>query len=126
MVSYQIVGRVSDPERRGSLIDDQKTPGLSGVHDKIVLDRVVGFSSIFNKYCVPHGFVDHIVLEFQVVDAVDGDASIEGLVNSVLSDVGTIHITGHVEMNRVPTQLESLSNIRELDILDPTRNAFAC
>jgi hypothetical protein len=71
---------------------------------------------------VSHFFVNDVLLKKQLIDSVDGDGSVESIVDRIVLDVRTFHITSKMEVNWITTELESLTNISELDVLDPSSN----
>ena len=121
-VSPNHIIRVRDPEGRWSLVGVQKTPGPAGVDDQVPLDEVVSLDGILYEHGVAHTVIDDVILDSQVVDAVDGHATIVGLVNCIVADVGVLYVSAHVEVNRIPSKLESLANIGQLDVLDPSHH----
>ena len=62
-----------------------------------------------------HGLVSNILLDSEIVDAMNGDSSVECLPNSILSDIRLVDCTNHMEMNWISSKFEGLSNIVQLD-----------
>jgi len=50
---------------------------------------------------------------------------VEGLMDSVTSDVGLGDRANQMEVNRIPSELECLTYIEELDVFDSSNNRLA-
>ena len=87
MITANDVVRVRDPDAGRGLIGVEETPGAPHVNNEIVFDQVLSLSGIFNEDCVAHGVVGDVVLDAQVVDAMDGHSSIESVMDGVVSNV---------------------------------------
>ena len=118
MVANEVVVWMLDPERSRSLVRDQQAPRPSGVNDKVVLDQVVSLDSIFNENAMSQLFVDDVVHEGQLVDCMDRDASVVALVDCHILDVRAIDVTCEMVMQWVSPELECLTDVSKLDILE--------
>ena len=118
MISAQDVIWVGDPEGGRGLISVQKGPRSARVHNQIVLNQLVGFGRIFNENCMAHIQIGNVILDGQVVHAVNCHSTIVGVVNRVVSHIRFSHRSDHVEMNWVATQLERLSAVEEFGVLN--------
>ena len=87
MIPTNDVVWVGDPDAGWGLIGVQETPGASDVNDEIVLDQVLGLSGIFDEDGVAHSVVGDVVLDAQVVDAMDGHSSVESMMDGIVSNV---------------------------------------
>ena len=63
--------------------------------------------------------VGNVLSHSEVVDTVNGAGSVVRLLNSVTLDVRVVDDTNQMEVNRIPTKLEGLAYIEELDVLNP-------
>ena len=122
MVASNDVIWVSDPDACWALVSVEKTVRFTSVNDQVVLDQIIGLNGIFNEHGVAHRLVVHVARDLEIVDAVEGRATIVGLVDRVLLDVRLLHSADHVEVDRVPAKHERLANVREFAILDPAHH----
>jgi len=81
MISDEVIIWVSDPNCSWCLIGIEKTPGSLGHHDKVALDKIPSLDTIFNEDRVTFGVKCNIVNNPQVLGSVNGESSIERLVN---------------------------------------------
>lgn len=93
-------------------------------NDQVTIVNVVGLNSIFNEECVTKDIVGNVLHNAEVVDSVGRHCTVVGLMNGVTFDVGLVNSTDHVEMNRVPAELESLSDVGKLDVGNTTDCRF--
>jgi len=67
---------------------------------------------------VAHSVEGNIVLDLKVVHAVSGDGTIVRVMNSIALDKRAMHSANHVEVNGVAAELEGLTGLSELDVVD--------
>ena len=115
---------VCDPDASRSLISVEKTPGTTHVNDQIVLNQVLRLSSIFNEDSVAHRVISYVVLDSEVVDTVNCDCTVEGVMDGIISHIRRVHCANHMEVNRVATKDEGLADIGELDAIDSCSSGF--
>ena len=65
-----------------------------------------------------------VPLDSQVVDSMDGSASVEGVVYSIASDIGLGDLSNHMEVDWVAANLERLPYIKELHVFEPSNNSL--
>ena len=65
-----------------------------------------------------HSVIGNIVLNPQVVDSMDSDCPVEGVMDGIISNIGIVHSAYHMEMNWVRSQDKGLTDIIELDTID--------
>ena len=121
MVATEDIVGVSDPETGGGLVSVEQTHGAAHVNNQVVLDEVLGLGGVLNKDGVTHSVVGHIVLHAQVVHAMDGHSSIEGVMDGVVAHVRSVHCADHVEVDGVAAQNEGLATVFQLNAIDPAR-----
>lgn len=63
--------------------------------------------------------VCNILSYSEVVDTVNGAGSVVRLLNSITLNVRVVYDTNQMEVNWIPTKLEGLPYIEELDVLYP-------
>jgi len=61
--------------------------------------------------------VTNIVDQSHVMSSMEGEGPVEALVRAKSLAVRLMYCTNHMEMNGVSTDLEGLSNVSELDVL---------
>jgi hypothetical protein len=83
-----------------------------------VLDQVVGLNAVLNEEVVTSDPIADIVLDCQVVHAVDGGDSGERVVDCISSNVGGGDISGHMEVDAVSSHDLRLAAVRELSVGD--------
>jgi hypothetical protein len=88
--------------------------------DEVIFNQIFSLSRILDEDSVAHGVIGNIVLNSQVVNSMNSDGSVVSVVNGVIPDVRVVNCSNHVEMDRVSSQLEGLSNLLELSILNST------
>ena len=87
-----------------------------------MLYQVLGFCSIFNEECVTHGVEGKVIDDPQVVHSMNGHCSVVSVMNRVMSDIRFVHNANHVEVDGVAAELESLTNISQLNILNSSNH----
>ena len=63
--------------------------------------------------------VRNVLSYSEVVDTVNSAGSVERLLNSVTLNVRVVNDSDQMEVNRIPTKLEGLPYIEELNVLNP-------
>lgn len=124
VISAENVVWMGDPEAGWSLVSVEKTVRFTSVNDEIVLNQVLRLDGILDEHGVAHGLVVDVAGDFKVVNTVECGASVVSLMDRVLLDVRLLHGANHMEMDRVATKHESLTNISELAVLDPANDRF--
>jgi len=109
---------ISDPEASRGLIGVEQTPRAANVKYQVVFDIVLGLDGVFDENCVAHSTVGYIVLNAQVVNAVNSDGSVVGVMDCIISNVRRLDCSNHMEMDRVGAQNESLTNIEQFNVVD--------
>ena len=87
MVATDDVIGISDPDAGWSLVSVEKTPRAADINNKIVLDQILSLDSILNEDSVAHSVVGHVVLHAQIMNAVNSDSSVKGVMDRIVSDV---------------------------------------
>lgn len=123
VASHDVVG-VSDPDASWGLIGVEQTPGTSCVDNQIVLNEILGLSSILNEDSVAHVLVCDVVLDSEVVHTMNRHSSVVCLPDGIVSHIGVMNSTNHMEMDWVATQFEGLAYVEELNILNPSNAGF--
>ena len=85
---------------------------------------VLGLDSIFNEVLVSHGVVCNVVLNPQMMHAMNCDSAVERVVYAVVADVRIIDCPDHVEVYRISSEPEGLSSILHLNVLQPPSQRF--
>lgn len=67
-----------------------------------------------------HGIVGDVVLNREVVDSVQCDSSVVGLMDGITLGVRVVDCSNHMEMNGVTTKLEGLTDVSEFTVFDFT------
>jgi hypothetical protein len=124
MVASDYVIWMGDPNTSWRLICVQKTHRSSSINNQIVLDQILCLSGILNKDGVAQVLVSHIVLDLQVVYSMNGHSSVVSLPDSIVSDIGLVDCSNHMEMDWVSSKLEGLTHVVELYILNPSNARF--
>ena len=113
-----------DPEASWSRVCVQEREAAPRSSHYVVGDVVVRLSAILNKdrmtQCVP---VD-VPLDSEVLDAVEGRATIVAAHDYVVFHVGLGHFANHMVMDGVLSEHESLANIFKLHVLDPSNDGL--
>mmetsp|Transcript_50958 Transcript_50958/g.148389 ORF Transcript_50958/g.148389 Transcript_50958/m.148389 type:complete len:896 (-) Transcript_50958:333-3020(-) len=110
--------------RRRLVVLEQDVVGL-GAHHQVVLEQWVVLVAGLRKVAVPQRAVRHIVADDAVVRPVHHHRSLEGVVVSVVSQVGLIHHVHSpprrqvVPMGGIAAKVSRLSCSGELRVLDP-------
>lgn len=115
---------VSDPERSRCLVSVKETVRGSRVYDQVSIDQIFSLCSVFNEDSVSHDVVGHVVLDGQVVNAVQSRSTVVRLVNGVVPNVRFGHCANHMVVDRIATKFERLADIKELAVLDLTDDGF--
>jgi hypothetical protein len=118
MVASENVVRMSDPETSRRLISVEEGPTTLSLNDQVVFNQILGLSSVLNENSVAHSIVGYIVDDLEVVHSMKSNGTIVSLMDGVVPSIGLVNGTDHMEMNRVATQLESLTHICEFNILN--------
>ena len=63
--------------------------------------------------------VRNVLSYSEVMDTVNSAGSVERLLNSVALNVRVVNDSDQMEVNRIPTKLEGLPYIEELNVLNP-------
>ena len=71
-----------------------------------------------------HSAIGNIVLNPQEVHTVDGDSSVEGVMDSVITHVRRVHSADHMEVNGIGAKDEGLADIGEFNAVDSSRSRF--
>ena len=71
-----------------------------------------------------HGIVRHIVLHLEIVHTVNSHGTVVRLMNGIVAHVRLVHGANHVEMDGVSSELEGLTDVSELDVLNATDDGF--
>jgi len=124
VVSDKDVVWVSDPETGRRLICVEQAPRTSGTHDQIVLDDVLCLNSILNEDVMAHSVVNNIVFNCEVRHGVDSDSSVVSLMDGVTLDQRLGNSADDVEVDRVSSQLECLTNIEEFSVKNASNARF--
>jgi hypothetical protein len=80
----------------------------------------VPLNTIFDEDVVTLDVVIDIVGDFKIVDGVNGGAAIERVVDAVALHVRLSHLSNHMIVNWISTELEGLSDIEEFAVFDST------
>jgi len=123
-VIFELVIGVGNPETSWSLISIKKTPTALGLDDEIILNQILGLCSILDEDRMAHSVVRYVVLDLEVVNSVESDGTVVRLVDGIIAHVGLVHSSNHVEMDWISSQLEGLSDICELTVLNATDDRF--
>jgi hypothetical protein len=78
----------------------------------------VGLDTILNEDSVSHNPISNVVLDGQVMHAMDCDGSVKGVMDGIASHVGFVDVADHVVMDGVPSQIEGLPSVSNLSILN--------
>ena len=98
------------------LVDSEETPDGAHDRDEVVADRVEALRAVLGEDGVPPRVEDHVVLDEEVVDAMDRDAAVEGVVDRAVPDVAQGDVADHVEVDGVLAELEALPRVPDLDV----------
>ena len=113
-----------DPEARRSRICVQEREARPRSSHYVVGDVVVRLSAILNKDRVTHCVPVDVPFDSEVLDAVESRAAIVAAHDYVVFYVGFGHFANHMEMDGVLSELESLTNIFKLNVLDPSNDSL--
>jgi len=116
VVVNEVVVWVCDPETTGRSIGVEETPRSLSHRNKVSMNLVVSLNCVLDEDIVTHSVVDDIVSNSEIACTVHGEGSVETGIDGVSNDVGLVHVTDHMEMDGISTQLESLSHVAELNI----------
>ena len=87
MIATDDVIRVCDPNTGWSLVSVEQTPRAADVDNEIVFNQILCLSGVLNENSVTHSMVGHVILHAQIMDSVDSDSTVEGVMDSVIADV---------------------------------------
>lgn len=119
----KVVVWVGDPETSWSLVSVETGPAALDFHDQVAIQIVLLLNSILNEDIVSFDFVNNIVHNSHVVRAVESVSAVEALVCGTTVHIGLVDSADLMEMNCVPANLESLSNICHLNVGDTADKA---
>jgi hypothetical protein len=74
---------------------------------------------------VTHGVIGDVSNDPEVANTVDGTGTVERLVNGVASDVRHCDRPNKMEVDWVPSELEGLTNVEELNVLNTGDDCLA-
>jgi hypothetical protein len=114
VVSNEMVVWMSYPESSRSLISVENTPRSFDGDDQVVFEIVVCLNCVFNKDVMTFSFVNYIVFNPKMMDAMHCYSSVDTLVDSQTFNVGVVYCSDHMEMNGIPTEFFSLTDICQL------------
>ena len=114
-----VVVWICDPESSWGDVHVQQTAAGSNKHCQVVLDNVLCLDTILQKVGVAHDIESNVALNKEMVDAVDGHSSVEGVMDATSSDIGTGDVAVHVVMDGVASETEGLSCMSHLNVLEP-------
>ena len=115
VISHNIIG-VCNPERSGGLVCVEETPRSLSLNSQIAVNIVVCFDCVFNEECVTHSIVSNILLYSQVLDTMDCYCSVVRVIDGVSHCIRVFNCSDDMEMTRISTKLESLTNISHFNI----------
>ena len=107
-----------DIEGCGVLIGLEQAEGGGDVGNEVALDHVLLLDGILQEDCMSLDLVEHVVLYAQVVDTVDGNASVVGQPNGIAANVGLVADSELVEVDGVAPFHGRLSDASELNALN--------
>jgi len=107
-----------DIEGCGVLIGLEQAEGGGDVGNEVALDHVLLLDGILQEDCMSLDLVEHVVLYAQVVDTVDGNASVVGQPNGIAANVGLVADSELVEVDGVAPFHGRLSDVSELNALN--------
>jgi hypothetical protein len=110
------VVRVSNPEGGRCLVSVEEREGADSGDTEVILKQVVGLNTILNEEVVSLAQVSHILLDSKEVDTMNGDCSIEGVMNGITNHKGGVDIANHVEVDGISTKIECLTSIGYLNV----------
>ena len=122
MIVSEYIIWMRDPEACWALIGIKKGERGLGTNCKIPDQSIFGFCCIFNKEGVTHCVISYISLNCQIVDSMQCACSIVGMMDGIVFDVGFCNSADHMEMKRISSKLECLTDLSELNILNSTFN----
>ena len=120
MISSENVVWICNPETGWSLVCVQKRPRLLSQDSQIFLEIVFGFDCILDEEGVTHRFVSNIISNSQIMNGVNSDSSVVSMMNCITVHITIMDCTYSMEVNRVSTKLEGLTNVSQFNILDPS------
>ena len=82
MVIHKVVVWVSDPEASRGLISVKKRPTTLSLHDKVTLNMVLLFNSIFNENDMTLNIISNIFDESHVMRSMKCECSVESLMST--------------------------------------------
>ena len=111
VVINKVVVWVCNPETSRSLISVKQRPTSLNFHNKVTLDEVLFFNSIFNEDYMTFDIKSDIVYKSHVMSSVQSESSVETLMCTKTFAVRFVNSTDHVEVNCISSNFESLADI---------------
>ena len=124
MITNPDVVWVCHPEGSWSGVSIQDAVRSSHSNNEVVGHVVGCFDAILDEDVVALAVVIDVPFNSQVVDSMDGSATVEGVVYGIASHIGLGDLSDHVEVNWVAANLERLPNIVELHVLEPSYDSL--
>jgi len=118
MILDKVVVWIGDPDASRCLISVEQWPTPLCLHDKVLVDIVLLLDSIFNEDCMALHIIRNIVHETKVVSSMNSESSVETGMSSKSLAVRLVNSTNHMEMDSVSSDLESLSDIMKLNVIE--------
>mmetsp|Transcript_9344 Transcript_9344/g.26275 ORF Transcript_9344/g.26275 Transcript_9344/m.26275 type:complete len:207 (-) Transcript_9344:484-1104(-) len=116
-----MIVRIRDPNGRGFVIGRANADALPPrPGPEVVPERVVVLPPVFQDVAVPVRVEGNVVLDQDVVRAVDDDAALLALPDDVLADDAASDAAGHVEVDGIPPKnalLAKVANLHPLEVL---------
>lgn len=117
IVSDDVI-RVCDPNGRRRLVSVKQTPGAANIHNEVTFDQVLCLGSILNEDRVAHCVICNVVLDAKIVHAMDRHSSVECVMDGVVSYIRRMHCANHMEVDRVASENEGLTNVVKLNVVN--------
>mmetsp|Transcript_2264 Transcript_2264/g.3137 ORF Transcript_2264/g.3137 Transcript_2264/m.3137 type:complete len:331 (+) Transcript_2264:4200-5192(+) len=86
---------------------------------QVAPDLVLSLNPVLNEDGVAQSVVDNVVENAEVMHSVDGDTTVESVVNRAVGHIRLMHGPDHVEVEGVPPKLEGLAAEVTLHVADP-------
>ena len=109
-----------DVVRRWCLVTLPQTECTLHLHDEIVLDEVLGLNGVLEEDGVTLDIVECVILNSQVVCALDCNTSVEGSPHRVASDVRLVSVSELVEVDGEASPQPFLAHIPKQYVFDPS------
>lgn len=119
IVSHDIVG-VADPEGSGFGVGGNDrafallSVGPPGQNAQVVFEQVFGFGAVLEEITVPDSVVSHVAHHFHPAGAVNGDATVETLVDGRLLKVLPRSVAHQVPVDGIAGQCVALAHAKQL------------